>query len=139
MGEEVYDEEVCGTGDDEQAQRPSGLPGPKTPSAAEIDLHNLTHMPYRSWCPHCVAGRRPNTQHHKSDSQSSIPSLVADYCFLRDAQDQDLTTVLVAKVYPFKMTMVVAMTKTGSLSNSFVSVFKGAKREIEKKAKMRRR
>eukprot|EP00973_Karenia_brevis_P015205 2077748-Karenia_brevis.AAC.1 len=26
---------------------------PKTPTAEEYRVHRLTHLPYRSWCPHC--------------------------------------------------------------------------------------
>ena len=32
-------------------------PSPTLPSAAEIDEHRICHFPFRSWCPHCVAGR----------------------------------------------------------------------------------
>ena len=27
---------------------------PHTPSPKEVDEHELTHCPYRSWCDHCV-------------------------------------------------------------------------------------
>ena len=27
------------------------------PSAAEVAEHVRTHVPYRTWCPYCVAGR----------------------------------------------------------------------------------
>ena len=30
---------------------------PIQPSAADVAEHRVTHMPYRSWCQHCVAGR----------------------------------------------------------------------------------
>ena len=29
---------------------------PVRPSAADVAEHRVTHMPYRNWCPHCVAG-----------------------------------------------------------------------------------
>lgn len=29
---------------------------PRKPSQAEVDLHELHHLPYRNWCPHCVRG-----------------------------------------------------------------------------------
>ena len=31
-------------------------PSPKQPSAAEVELHRITHWPYRSWCEECVKG-----------------------------------------------------------------------------------
>ena len=30
---------------------------PVCPSQVERDLHELTHLPFRSWCTHCVALR----------------------------------------------------------------------------------
>ncbi len=26
------------------------------PSTCEVELHNVTHTPYRSWCEHCIKG-----------------------------------------------------------------------------------
>ena len=26
------------------------------PGKEEVEIHNLTHVPYRSWCPHCIKG-----------------------------------------------------------------------------------
>ena len=47
----------------EGAQTPKALPDVKPRTAAEVALHNLTHLPYRKWCRWCVAARRPNTPH----------------------------------------------------------------------------
>ena len=44
-------------------QVPRGLPAPPQPSKEEKSRHDLTHTNYRSWCPHCVFGRRNNTPH----------------------------------------------------------------------------
>ena len=61
-------------------------------------------MPYRSWCKHCVAARRRNNPHLRSTdpSQRSKPLLVADYCFVGDNHDKELSTILVARLYPSK-------------------------------------
>ena len=42
---------------EEEAERPRGLRDPGTPSAAEVAEHNLTHIPTRPWCAHCVRGK----------------------------------------------------------------------------------
>ena len=34
-----------------------GRGAPRGPTEKERAEHNLTHLPYRSWCPACVAGR----------------------------------------------------------------------------------
>ena len=77
-----------------------GLPEPRQPTKAEVARHNLTHLPYRSWCPHCLAARRPNAPHRSSKKKAgrSIPVFVADYCFVRKP-DEDLLTGLVGKLY----------------------------------------
>ena len=56
---------------------------PHQPTAKEVDQHNLTHMVYRSWCPACVASRRPNTRHTQQDQERTLPLLVGDYAFIR--------------------------------------------------------
>ena len=42
--------------EDAEANVPLAVPSPKEPGAAERARHELTHMPYRSWCFSCVAG-----------------------------------------------------------------------------------
>jgi len=50
----------------EEAEEPVCVRGELKPSDAEIRAHNLTHLPFRSWCPHCVRGKeqdRERVQH----------------------------------------------------------------------------
>ena len=54
---------------------------PRLPSAADVAEHNLTHIPYRSWCKWCVEGRGRGAQHSAS-SGSSVPIVGADYFFM---------------------------------------------------------
>ena len=114
-GANISDGVICGPcdGSGPLAQKPLLLRGPNEPSQSELDIHNLTHLPYMSWCPHCVATRRPNVVHVSSKSESTIPLLVTDYCYVRDSVDQDLLTVLVARVFPWKMTFAIAVDVKG--------------------------
>ena len=57
------------------------LPAPKEPTAAERERHMITHLPYASWCPYCISGRRPNCQHRRVINEQSLPTLHADYGF----------------------------------------------------------
>ena len=43
--------------EDAEANVPLAVPSPKEPGAAERARYELTHMPHRSWCFSCVAGR----------------------------------------------------------------------------------
>ena len=42
---------------------------PKLPSRAEIEEHELTHLPYRSGCKHCIRGRGKEAPHKKQEEQ----------------------------------------------------------------------
>ena len=43
--------------DSEEASRPTTRAPPVKPSAAEVENHMVTHLPFRDWCPHCVRGK----------------------------------------------------------------------------------
>lgn len=62
IGSDVFMDEMSGE-DGSISQVPVGVPGPRTPTKAEVHKHNLKHIYYRGWCPHCLAGRRQNSQH----------------------------------------------------------------------------
>ena len=36
------------------ARKVKPMHDPRLPSREEVRLHSLTHLPYRSWCAHCV-------------------------------------------------------------------------------------
>ena len=49
----------------------------------EYDLHMITHQPFRSWCPHCVAGKATEDDHsRRSDAAEGVPRWGMDYFFL---------------------------------------------------------
>ena len=53
------------------------LQTPQTPTPAQVERHNLTHMPYQPWCPFCVATRRKNTPHRRShEAEREVPLVV---------------------------------------------------------------
>ena len=69
----------------EEARTPTGLPAPVCVSKAEREEHELTHTPYRSWCPHCVRCRGRNAQHRKKeeeDKKGQVPRISFDYFFM---------------------------------------------------------
>ena len=36
---------------------------PRLPSEEEVANHELTHLPYRNWCPACVKAEREDVDH----------------------------------------------------------------------------
>ena len=104
---------VGSDGGEFQASR--GAATPKAPSR-EIQLrHNLTHLPYDSWCPWCVMGRKANAPHlrSKTGSDRSLPLLVADYAFVRDKDDAVLCKLLVGNLYPSRKVLACVVDSKG--------------------------
>ena len=54
---------------------------PVFPSEAEVDQHELTHLPFRSWCRHCVRAKGNESLHHES-SPSGVSKFATDYMFM---------------------------------------------------------
>ena len=58
---DVPDEFVDGLHEDglheefEEKTEKAGLPRPVQPTLREIEEHQIAHVPYRSWCAHCVS------------------------------------------------------------------------------------
>ena len=94
--------DIVSAEEEEVIQPGQPLPEPRLPSAAEVAAHNCTHLPYRSWCPYCVAARRRNSPHFQSSpsQQRQIPLLVGDYCSIRDIEGEESKTILVCRLYP---------------------------------------
>ena len=95
----VYDDT---TGPGALAAKP--LSSPKSMTALQKAIHDLTHLPYHPGCEICVSCRRPNTQHRSlKNSERVVPLMVGDYCFPKHSEDVDPLTVLVIRVYPYKL------------------------------------
>ena len=47
--EEELRVDIDDSGEPELVQRPRGMPSPSQPTAEDIALHWLTHLPYRCW------------------------------------------------------------------------------------------
>ena len=68
--------------EDAEANVPTAVTTPKRPGDFERSRHELTHMPYRSWCFSCVAGRGADDPHRKSDGYSGPSRVECDFVFL---------------------------------------------------------
>ena len=56
------------------------------PTKEEALQHELTHIPFRTWCPHCVRGKCRNPPHKKipqgRKEERAIPTVSMDYMFM---------------------------------------------------------
>ena len=83
--------------------KPKIMKSPREMSAAEMEEHMATYLPYSDSCPHCVAGKRCNNHHRTSTTPRDLPLLHADYGYLRDSLSDDALPFLVAYVKPYRV------------------------------------
>ena len=54
----------------QEAEELEHVPAPILPSKAEVKSHNVSHLPFRSWCSACVRGRGLSRGHRKVDTKT---------------------------------------------------------------------
>ena len=68
--------------DETEVMAPKEAPDPGKPTARQVALHRLTHLPFRLWCKWCVLGRGRGMQHRRLLGGLLIPILGLDYFVL---------------------------------------------------------
>ena len=91
---------------------------PKLPTPEEVDTHNLTHLPNRSWCLHCVRGNGKTMDHRRTGRDKLIPEIHVDCCSMGSKIDVATKCFVVAKDYSSKSVMASVVPVKGS-SNEF--------------------
>ncbi len=68
---------------EEETAKLKAAASPVRPSEAEVEEHRLTHLPYRNWCPECVAGRGLGEQRGRhAGRRHDLPRVGIDYWFI---------------------------------------------------------
>ena len=82
--------------------------GPTVPSRWEKERHDVTHVPYRSWCPICVSGRGVKSPHKINTGRKyeELPRFSMDYGFM--GQEEQRSAVLLV-VRELKTAMMFGM------------------------------
>ncbi len=87
--------------------------GPSMPSKSERERHEVTHIPFRSWCPVCVAGRGVKAAHKKRNkTEHELPRFAMDYGFLGQ-EGQELGTMLVIREWHSGMMFAMLVPRKG--------------------------
>ena len=111
---EAREDEADGQGDEisegevEDMAPKRVAPDPGMPSQAEVDEHEVDHVPFRQWCEECVKGRGTGEPHGPSEGVHELPVVEFDYLFCTNSQiyrreelDEEskasATTILVVK------------------------------------------
>ena len=78
--EKYFEVKRRGAKDDERGVRK--LVDPRLRTESERKEHEMTHIPYRNWCPHCVRGRGKDQDHRKCiEEERGLSEFSFDYCF----------------------------------------------------------
>ena len=57
----------------------------------------MTHLPFRSWCPVCIAARGVDDGHPAREITEDCKEVHLDYCFLRNKKGEEYAAVLALK------------------------------------------
>ena len=67
---------------------------PRLPNQTEVDEHNLTHLPYRNWCPICIKAKGRDMDHRSAtNKERGLSEYCFDYCFPGDEFGFKLTVL----------------------------------------------
>ena len=94
LGEQELPEELNA---EAGARVPKQVADPKLPGEDEVRAHELTHLPYRSWCAHCIRGKGKALDHRRQQKKHDMKEVHVDYCFMGSAEDQKTKCIIVAK------------------------------------------
>ena len=86
---------------------------PRLPTQKEVDEHNLTHLPYRNWCPICIKAKGKDMDHILVDKERKVSEYCFDYCFPGDEFGYKMT-VLVGKERLSGMKFAITVPMKGS-------------------------
>ena len=99
---------------------------PGQPTPAEKEEHEKTHIPFRSWCRHCVRGGGKELPHNRVHEHSTIPEVHLDFVFMGDeGAPGELVVILAARDRVTKMGLstVVPSKSTGTFAAQRVMCF----------------
>ena len=78
----------------QEARKAKGLPAPQQPTAQERLEHELTHLPYRSWCPVCVQAKGRSDYHPKQHNKT--PVIQCDITYYEAIGEQATSSIFTA-------------------------------------------
>ena len=100
-----YEYDTDNEDESQQAQRAKGMKAPQQPTRQERLEHELTHLPYRSWCPICVKSKGRTNNHPKQASKQ--PVIQVDFTYMKAFGDKQVLPVLTAIDVESGMAMAV--------------------------------
>ena len=115
----AYKDEYYTIEEEEQQQAipAKGIRSPEQPTQQERAEHNLTHLPFRSWCPLCVQSKGKADAHKQQKQTSTTPVLQFDFCYFKTLGETKTTPILTGIDVETGMAMaVVTDNKSGDFT-----------------------
>eukprot|EP00439_Symbiodinium_sp_Y106_P044119 s5111_g5.t1 len=103
--------------EDRSASKLKMLKVPGEPSEIERRVHELTHLPYRDWCEHCVRSKGRESHAVKKKKNDRQPVIQIDFSFMATENDLPKRTVLNATDVQTGYSMAVVLPSKGSVEN----------------------
>ncbi len=106
-----YKDEYYTIEEDEQQQAvpAKGLKSPDQPTPQERAEHNLTHLPFRSWCKQRIQNKSKSDAHPKQQCNSKAPVVQFDFCYFKSLGEQKTTPILTGIDVETGMAMAVVV------------------------------
>ena len=106
--ETTYNEEYITEDEDTQqsALPAKGIKAPQQPTEQERKEHNLTHLPYRSWCSICVESKG-RANNHPQQKTSKLSVVQCDFAYIKGIHDKQVIPVLTAIDVETGMSMAI--------------------------------
>ena len=71
---------------------------PRQPTEEERREHEMTHIPFRNWCRHCVRGRGKEEDHRNmGEEERTIPQVNMDFMFMGEENSSKTVAFSVAR------------------------------------------
>ena len=93
----MSDGEEVDEGVENGIRRPKRRREPKEPTEAEREEHEMTHIPFRSWCRHCVRGRGKEEACRQVKKEYDVAEVHMDFMFMGEEGGEETIAVLVGK------------------------------------------
>ncbi len=87
---------------------------PTNPTKREIEEHEITHLPYRSWCWACVRGRGKAAPHRRGREPGGLPEVHVDFTFLgkKDEPGENTPCLVVKEANSKKRMATIRLTSS---------------------------
>ena len=105
----------------DESHAPAIARRPYTPSKAEVEAHYPLHLEFRSWCPHCRAGKGISMQHRYNsevDESHLGTTWSMDYCFMSPEDiEEDMHAILICYDHSKMGMWAIAVDRKGADEN----------------------